>query len=137
MAKRLYAYTAAPLTYGGGAGTQKTVTIQFEPNEDFIWMYGCYSTTLAAIQAGTDVTHGGALISIKGGSNQQLLTKTDTPVNVFFGLSAPGSKGAVRLPMFHRFPGATSIVITTTNQAADHTVIFTLLGTVVAPNEPL
>lgn len=135
--KRLYAYTSAATAYGGGSGTQKTVTIQFEPNEDFVWMYGAYSTTLAAIQNGTDVTHGGALIQIKGGSSQQQLTKTDTPINAFFGLSAPGSKGAVRLPYFHRFPGATSVVITCTNQAADHTFILVLLGAVLDPGAPL
>ena len=59
-----YAYAFDPVTLNTTDKVTQPASISFTDNKPFIWDEGLYSTDVTAVQAGTDLTHGGVLIKL-------------------------------------------------------------------------
>ena len=107
-----------------------------ENEYDFYWVKGMYSSNIAAVMAGSDITFGGALVQIKGGSSQQFFTKNPAPIHHFFGLPGLGF-GPVVLPIMQLIPASVAITIGISNQIAGaQTVHITAIGVHVDKGQP-
>lgn len=135
MAQRNFAYTAS-VTFAATVNDKQTDTVTIDGSWDFVWLETMYSTTLAAIQLGTDNFHGGALLEIKG--PKDFHTKEATPISHLAGLHGVGGGQPRRLGFLERFASNGSIVFTFTNQVASaYTLFLTMIGVHVTPGSPL
>lgn len=111
------------------ANATAPITYSIANGRNFTWCKGLYSCSVAAVMAGTDVTFGGAVITIENvaGGNIQL-SNGQVPISHWFGLPGIGY-GPLLLTRPYTVPNNSSIVITLTDKTgAGGTFWLSLIG---------
>ncbi len=134
--KRTYVYTTELISFSS-LEVGKPVTVNIGAAMDFVWTAGLYTCNVAAVMAGTDVTHGGFLLKRVQLSDQDSILKTATPIGALFGTPGLGI-GPLVHPYITRVPFNATIELVIDNLVSSTVALYlSFIGFQWPKGEPL
>lgn len=139
MKRRFYVFSTDVITFAA-VNDVRPFTVPIENTMDFVWTEGFYSSDVAAVMAGTDTVHGGALVTRLGdGGTQESIVKAGRPTPLAHIFARPGvSRDARDLPWIMRFASNGVIAGELQNLVAGaQNVRLTFCGFLIPGGEPI
>lgn len=115
------------------AAEEKPITFDLGETATFIWCGGLYTSDVAAVMAGTDVVHGGALVDVRNPAGKTPMMNGEfAPIGTLFGRPGVAGEGVQALPLPFTMEGKTIDMRIKNTVAGAQTLYLVLVGVKVS-----